>query len=126
MDAPRGFFSRFKTAVRKLVARLRPPPAMVGTPPSQRPMWHDPVAHARNFSKRYAEPLNYHHAPETELPIRHEARTGPEDQGWRASAQALIHSSRRCQPARVNRNTDSGPPTHVETGYMIRAVTSSR
>ena len=54
------------------------------------------------------------------------ARAGPEDQGWRASAPASIHSSRRSQPARVNRNTDSGPPAHVETGYMIRAATSSR
>ena len=27
---------------------------------SQRPMWHDPAAHAREFAGRYAEPLNYH------------------------------------------------------------------
>jgi hypothetical protein len=33
---------------------------MIGTPPSKRPMWHDPAAHAREFAARYAEPLNYH------------------------------------------------------------------
>jgi len=32
---------------------------MIGTPPSQRPMWHDPAAHARDFAERYADPLNY-------------------------------------------------------------------
>jgi hypothetical protein len=35
-------------------------PAMTGTPPSRRPLWHNPAAHARDFSERYAEPLNYH------------------------------------------------------------------
>ena len=35
-------------------------PAMIGTPPSLRPKWHDPKAHARNFAERYAEPMNYH------------------------------------------------------------------
>jgi len=33
-------------------------PAMIGTPPSAKPMWHDPAAHAIDFSKRYAEPLD--------------------------------------------------------------------
>jgi hypothetical protein len=33
-------------------------PAMIGTPPSQRPMWHDPAQHARDFAERYAEPLD--------------------------------------------------------------------
>jgi hypothetical protein len=33
-------------------------PAMTGTPPSQRPMWHDPAAHALDFAERYAEPLD--------------------------------------------------------------------
>ena len=33
-------------------------PAMIGTPPSARPMWHDPAAHAIDFSKRYVEPLD--------------------------------------------------------------------
>ena len=31
---------------------------MIGTPPSRRPMWHDPAEHARDFSERYAEPIN--------------------------------------------------------------------
>ena len=35
-------------------------PPMIGTPPSERPMWHDPEAHARDFAERYAEPMNYH------------------------------------------------------------------
>ena len=35
-------------------------PAMIGTPPSARPLWHDPAAHARDFAERYAEPMNYH------------------------------------------------------------------
>ena len=32
---------------------------MTGTPPSARPMWHDPAAHACDFAERYAEPLDY-------------------------------------------------------------------
>jgi hypothetical protein len=35
-------------------------PAMIGTPPSERLMWHDPAEHARDFAERYAEPMNYH------------------------------------------------------------------
>jgi hypothetical protein len=34
-------------------------PAMIGTPPSRRPLWHDPAAHARDFAERYAELLEY-------------------------------------------------------------------
>ena len=34
-------------------------PAMIGTPPSERSMWHDPAEHARDFAERYAEPMNY-------------------------------------------------------------------
>ncbi len=33
-------------------------PAMIGTPPSARPMWHDPAAHARDFAERYASELD--------------------------------------------------------------------
>ncbi len=33
-------------------------PAMIGTPPSARPMWHDPAAHARGFAERYASELD--------------------------------------------------------------------
>jgi hypothetical protein len=35
-------------------------PAMIGMPPSRRPVWYDPAAHARDFAERYAKPLNYH------------------------------------------------------------------
>jgi hypothetical protein len=34
-------------------------PAMIGTPPSKQPMWHDPAAHAKDFAKRYAVELDY-------------------------------------------------------------------
>jgi hypothetical protein len=34
-------------------------PIMIGTPPSKRPMWHDPAEHARDFAKRYAVELDY-------------------------------------------------------------------
>ena len=33
---------------------------MTGTPPSERPIWHDPAEHARDFAERYADPMNYH------------------------------------------------------------------
>jgi hypothetical protein len=56
---PSGIFSRFKAPAQALAAKLRPRPiAMIGTPPSGRPMWHDPAAHARDFAERYAEPLD--------------------------------------------------------------------
>ena len=45
---------------RRIADFFRRKPGMIGTPPSQRPMWHDPAAHARDFAERYAEPLNYH------------------------------------------------------------------
>ncbi len=47
----RNPFKRIRDLFRK--------PAIVGTPPSRRPMWHDPAAHARDFAHRYFEPLNY-------------------------------------------------------------------
>jgi hypothetical protein len=31
---------------------------MIGTPPSARPMWHDPAAHARDFANRYVHELD--------------------------------------------------------------------
>jgi hypothetical protein len=34
-------------------------PAMIGTPPSQRSAWHDPLDHACDFAERYAEPMNF-------------------------------------------------------------------
>jgi hypothetical protein len=48
----RNPFKRIRDLFRK--------PAMIGTAPSQRPMWHDSVVHARDFAERYADPMNYH------------------------------------------------------------------
>jgi hypothetical protein len=60
MAAPRGFFNRIGAVAKGLAAKLRPPaPGMIGTPPSRRPMWHDPAAHARDFAERYTEPMDY-------------------------------------------------------------------
>jgi hypothetical protein len=44
---------------------------MIGTPPSARPMWHHPAAHARDFANRYATLMDYHVAQRmTELGIQ--------------------------------------------------------
>jgi hypothetical protein len=32
---------------------------MIGRPPSEQPMRHDAVVHARHFAERYAEPMDY-------------------------------------------------------------------
>src|SRR5208282_1774820 len=48
-------WQQFKATAKGLFRR----PAMIGTPPSARPMWHDPAAHARDFAERYAEPMDY-------------------------------------------------------------------
>ena len=48
--------------MRNLFRRIREffrGPAMIGTPPSKRPVWHDPAEHARDFAKRYAVELDY-------------------------------------------------------------------
>jgi hypothetical protein len=60
MESPPSnrLFSRIREAARHLLRR-QPPPAMIGTPPSQRPTWHDPAAHARDFAERYATELDY-------------------------------------------------------------------
>jgi hypothetical protein len=50
----RDQWHRLKAAVKGLFRK----PAMIGTPPSQRPMWHDPAAHARDFAARYAWDLD--------------------------------------------------------------------
>jgi hypothetical protein len=47
----RNPFKRIRDFIRKS--------AMIGTPPSARPMWHDPAAHARDFAERYSVPLSY-------------------------------------------------------------------
>src|SRR5436305_15011436 len=33
-------------------------PAMIGTPPSQWPMWRDPAKHARDLAERYADEID--------------------------------------------------------------------
>jgi hypothetical protein len=69
MRTSRGWqriISRIAAVAQGLAAKFRPGrggepmPAMIGTPPSRRPMWHDSAAHARDFAERYADPLNYH------------------------------------------------------------------
>jgi hypothetical protein len=55
-------------------------PAMIGTPPSQRPMWHDPAAHARDFAERYAHDLDLAVAERmTELGIPDDQSGMPDD-----------------------------------------------
>src|SRR5262249_19585175 len=53
----RGKSSRMRHPFRPIRDLFRQP-AMIGTPPSRRPMWHDPAQHARDFAERYAEPLD--------------------------------------------------------------------
>jgi hypothetical protein len=48
-------------------------PAMIGAPPSQRQMWHDPAAHAKDFAERYFVPLDQY------TTIRMEALGVPRD-----------------------------------------------
>ncbi len=70
MVSPRRIFSRIIAAAQRFAARFRAP-AMIGTPPSARPLWHDPAAHARDFAARYAAAMDYHVAQRmTELGIR--------------------------------------------------------
>jgi hypothetical protein len=46
-------------AIKLHLGRAREPiPTMIGTPPSQRGMWPDTVAHARDFSLRYGEEID--------------------------------------------------------------------
>ncbi len=51
----RDKWQQFKATAKGLFRR----PAMIGTTPSARPVWHDPAAHARDFAERYAEPMGY-------------------------------------------------------------------
>jgi hypothetical protein len=92
----RNPFKRIRVFFRK--------PAMIGTPPSAQPMWHDPAAHARDFAERYAWELGsiiaheyeewrhggshvaaLKHAPVTELAITDRARQigRAMQKGWR-------------------------------------------
>ena len=43
---------------RRIADFFRRKPGMIGTPPSQWSMWHDPAAHARDFARRYAEDID--------------------------------------------------------------------
>jgi hypothetical protein len=80
----RDKWQQFKATAKGLFRR----PAMIGTPPSARPMWHDPAAHARDFAERYAEPMDYLAAQRMmELGIPHSqiGRPDPDHGGrWRA------------------------------------------
>ncbi len=59
MTSSRDLFSRIKAAARTLSAKLSlRRTAMIGTPPSERPLWHNPAAHARDFAERYAQDLD--------------------------------------------------------------------
>jgi hypothetical protein len=69
MSSSRGWqriISRVVAVAKGLTFKFRlagagePTPAMIGTPPSKRSMWHDPAQHARDFAERHAEPMNYH------------------------------------------------------------------
>jgi len=63
-------------------------PGMVGTPPSARPQWHNPAAHALDFAERYAEPMDYHatrRMTELGVPTDQVGRPDPDHGGlWRA------------------------------------------
>ncbi len=70
MVSPRRIFFRIKAAAQRLAAGFRSA-AMIGTPPSARPMWHNPAAHLRDFAARYADAMDYHVAQRmTELGIQ--------------------------------------------------------
>ena len=59
MASARDLLSRIKSVARTLAATVRVwRPAMIGALPSQRPPWHDPAAHARDFAERYFVPLD--------------------------------------------------------------------
>jgi hypothetical protein len=63
-------------------------PAVIGTPPSERGMWPDPVARAHDFARRYAESMDYHAAQrmgELGIPEKKIGRPEPDAGGhWRA------------------------------------------
>jgi len=77
-------WQRLKAAAKGLFRR----PAIIGTPPSQRPLWDDPVVHARDFAERYAEPMDYVAAQrmmELGIPNHQIGRPDPDHGGrWRA------------------------------------------
>ena len=90
MSASRGWqriISRTAAVATGLAIKLHlwrvgePIPALIGTPPSQWSMWHDPVEHARDFAERYAEPMNYH-VENRLMEARH-----PDRPAWRAEVR---------------------------------------
>jgi hypothetical protein len=87
MALHRNLFSRIKAAAQKLAARFRQP-AMIGTPPSARTIWHDPAAHAMDFSQRYAQDLDLivaQRIQELGIPDHQNGRPDPNAGGrWRA------------------------------------------
>ncbi len=86
MASGRDLFSRIKAAARKLAAHFRTP-AMIGTPPSARPIRHDPAAYARDFSERYAQDLDLivpKPIQELDIPDQQYGRPDPNADGrWR-------------------------------------------
>jgi hypothetical protein len=74
--------------LRRLLDFFHRKPAMIGTLPSQRGMCPDPAAHAFDFAKRYAEPMDYHAARrmgELGIPENQIGRPDPDAGGrWRA------------------------------------------
>ncbi len=73
---------------RRIADFFRRKPGMIGTPPSQRPMWHAPAAHAKDFSERYAQDLDLAVADrmmELGIPNHQIGRPDPDHRGqWRA------------------------------------------
>jgi hypothetical protein len=73
---------------RRIADFFRRKAGMIGTPPSQRPIWHDPAAHAKDFSERYAQDLELivaQRIQELGVPDHQNGRPDPEAGGrWRA------------------------------------------
>jgi hypothetical protein len=73
---------------RRIGDLFRRKPGMIGTPPSERPLWHDPAAHARDFSARYAEDLDLivaQRIADLGIPEHQNGRPDPDAGGrWRA------------------------------------------
>ncbi len=135
-------FQRIRSLFRK--------PAMIGTPPSARGIWHDPAAHSRDFAERYSVPLSYSAEQRmAELGI-HPNRIGMPDKlhgvQWSAfhphgtlggsyspDGRFIIDSGvlnparsyRMRQPQYVKTYRDSGPVANPDNGIMIRAAANS-
>jgi hypothetical protein len=108
---------------RRIADFFRHKPGMIGTPPSQRAMWHDPAAHARDFAHRCAGDIDLAVAArmmELGIPNHQIGRPDPDHRGqWRAFFP-------RSQPCRVSWKTQSSPFVNVPTDSMIPARANSR